>query len=181
VDTGDPNFAWDANETDIDGEARVKYGRVDIGADEFYWSPADFNGDGIVNFLDYAMLAWHWHETDVNGGDNDVFDLADNNAIDFGDILEFCDEWLWQAAYRTGPMPLMAGRGGAGMIEGLGLDVGLSVVTVAEGEPAVAEPVDIEAIMKWLAEIWLDPDVQKSIDHDKFLKVYESLKELSNQ
>jgi len=36
-------------------------------------------------------------------------------------------------------------------------------------------------LLNWLAEIWLDPDVQKSIDQDKFLKVYESLKKLSNQ
>jgi hypothetical protein len=35
-------------------------------------------------------------------------------------------------------------------------------------------------LLQWLAEIWLDPDVRKSIDHDKFLKVYESLKELES-
>jgi hypothetical protein len=31
-----------------------------------------------------------------------------------------------------------------------------------------------------LAEIWLDPEVRKSIDEEKFLKVYESLKELES-
>jgi len=36
-------------------------------------------------------------------------------------------------------------------------------------------------LVQWFAEIWLDPDVQKSIDEEQFLKVYESLKELSNQ
>jgi len=178
-DAGDPNGSY-SGESDIDGEQRVVNGRVDMGADEFYWSQADFNGDGIVNFLDYAMLAWHWHETDANGGYDDVFDLADNNAIGFGDILAFCDEWLWQAGWVTGPMPLMGGLGGAGMVEGLGLDAGLSAVASAEREPAIAEPVDIEAVMKWLAEIWLDPDVQKSIDEERFLKVYESLKELES-
>jgi len=176
-DTGAPYGNYDS-ETDIDGEARVKYGRVDIGADEYYWSPADFSGDGIVNFTDYAMLAWHWHETDANGGYDDVFDLVDNNAIDFGDIVAFCDEWLWEGGFLSGPMPLMGGRGGAGMLEGLGLDASLSAAATAEREPAVAEPVDIEAIMKWLTEIWLDPDVRKSIDEEKFLKVYESLKGL---
>jgi len=176
-DTGAPYGNYDS-ETDIDGEARVKYGRVDIGADEYYWSPADFSEDGIVNFIDYAMLAWHWHETDANGGYDDVFDLADNNAIDFGDILAFCDEWLWEGGFLSGSMPLMAGRVGAGMVEGLGLDAGLSAVATAERGPAIAEPVDIEAIMKWLAEIWLDPDVRKSIDEEKFLEVYESLKGL---
>jgi len=33
-------------------------------------------------------------------------------------------------------------------------------------------------LLEWLAEIWLDPDVQKSIDEEKFLNVYESLKGL---
>ena len=176
-DAGDPNGSY-SGESDIDGEERVINGRVDMGADEFYWSPADFNRDGIVNFLDYAMLAWHWHETDANGGYDDVFDLADNNAIGFGDILAFCDEWLWQAGWLAGPMPLMAGRGGAGMVEGLGLDAGLSAVASAEREPAIAEPVDIEAIMKWLAEIWLDPEVREHIDAKAWLKFYESLNEL---
>ena len=174
-DAGDPNGSY-SGESDIDGEERVINGRVDMGADEFYWSPADFNRDGIVNFLDYAMLAWHWHETDANGGYDDVFDLADNNAIGFGDILAFCDEWLWQAGWLAGPMPLMAGRGGAGMVEGLGLDAGLSAVATAERGPAIAEPVDIEAIMKWLAEIWLDPEVQKAIDEAAWWRLVESLK-----
>jgi hypothetical protein len=36
-------------------------------------------------------------------------------------------------------------------------------------------------LLNRLAEIWLDPEVRKTIDEEKFLKVYESLKELSNQ
>jgi hypothetical protein len=131
-----------------------------------------------VNFIDYAMLAWHWHETDADPGYDDVFDLVDNNAIDFADILVFCDHWLWEAGWFTGPLPLMAGRGGAGMLEGLRLEAGLSTVAVAEREPAIAEPVDIEAIMKWLAEIWLDPEVREHIDAKAWLKFYESLNEL---
>jgi 6-phosphogluconolactonase (cycloisomerase 2 family) len=61
IDRGDPCFA-DYNETDIEGETRLFDGdgngidRIDMGADEFYWSPADFNEDKIVNFVDYAML-----------------------------------------------------------------------------------------------------------------------------
>jgi hypothetical protein len=33
-------------------------------------------------------------------------------------------------------------------------------------------------LLQWLAEIWPDPDVRKSIDEEKFLEVYESLKGL---
>lgn len=35
INTGDPNYVPDPNETDIDGELRVMLGRVDMGADEF--------------------------------------------------------------------------------------------------------------------------------------------------
>lgn len=40
------------DETDIDGESRIYYGRVDIGGDEYHWSPADFDEDGTVNLID---------------------------------------------------------------------------------------------------------------------------------
>jgi len=31
--------------------------------------------------------------------------------------------------------------------------------------------------MEWLAEIWLDREVRKTLDADVWLKVYESLKD----
>ncbi len=179
IDKGDPAFVAEPNETDIDGENRVEDGDangtiiVDMGADEFYWSPADLSGDGIVNFIDYAMLTSYWQDAGVDY--NDVFLDGDVNSVG---LAEFCDDWLREAGSLTGSMPLMAGRGGAGMVEGLGLDAGLSAVASAEREPAVAEPVDIEAIMKWLAEIWLDPEVREQIDAEDWLKLYESLKDL---
>jgi hypothetical protein len=178
VDAGDPGFEAEPNETDIDGNPRVIGEEVDIGADEF-WA-TDFSRDGLVNFVDYAMLAAAWHTEPNDANYNEDCDLQDNNNIDFNDLGLFCEDWLSNAESWPGSMPLMAGRGGAGMLEGLGLDAGLSAVAAVERVAAVAEPVDIEAIMKWLAEIWLDPDVQKSIDEEKFLKVYESLKELES-
>nr|MBC8217536.1 hypothetical protein [Planctomycetota bacterium] len=33
-------------------------------------------------------------------------------------------------------------------------------------------------MLDWLAEIWLDPDVQKVIDAEDWLKLYESVKDL---
>jgi len=64
---GDPNGSY-GEETDIDGEERIKYGRVDIGGDEYYWSPADYDHNGIVNFVDYAYLgaAWHTEDADIS-------------------------------------------------------------------------------------------------------------------
>ncbi|MHC4072219.1 MAG: hypothetical protein ACYTGS_09345, partial [Planctomycetota bacterium] len=35
INAGDPNYIPEPNETDLDGDLRVTYGRVDIGADEY--------------------------------------------------------------------------------------------------------------------------------------------------
>ena len=39
VNAGDPNYVPVANETDLDGDPRILYGRLDIGADEFLMPP----------------------------------------------------------------------------------------------------------------------------------------------
>ncbi|GAH89780.1 unnamed protein product, partial [marine sediment metagenome] len=103
IDAGDPNFS-DPNETDIDGEKRVIDGDangtviVDMGADEYYWSPADFDNSENVDFFDYAMFADNWRTTPNDANDyNDIFDLADNNSIDYNDLGLFCQDWLWEA------------------------------------------------------------------------------------
>lgn len=49
-----------------------------------------------------------------------------------------------------------------------------SLGAAGKGESELAA----KEILQWLAEIWLEPDVRKSIDEEKFLKVYESLKGL---
>ena len=173
IDAGDPGFEADANETDIDGEERVVNERVDMGADEFYWSAADYSGDGIVNFIDYAMLTSYWQDTVIEY--NDVFGFGDTNSVS---LEEFCNVWLWEAAWLSGAMPLMAGRSGEGMVEGLRLEAGPYALAAGEREPPIAEPVDVEKLLDWLAEIWLDPEVRKTLDADAWLKLYESLKEL---
>lgn len=47
---------------DIDGDSRVIYGRVDIGADEKFPAAFDLDPDGEVNFFDFAVFAEHWLE-----------------------------------------------------------------------------------------------------------------------
>jgi len=113
-DAGDPNGNY-GDETDIDGEARIINGRVDMGADEYYWSPADFNRDEIVNFFDYALFANAWQTNPPDDDYNDIFDLADNNSIDYADLAVFCDDWLWEAAWDEGWMMCMGGSGGFGL------------------------------------------------------------------
>jgi hypothetical protein len=110
-DVGDPNGNY-SNETDIDGENRVYYGRVDIGADEYYWNHADFDEDGYVNLIDYAIIAASWQSKSGDSSYNEDCDLEDNNAIDFNDLALFCDDWLWEKAWQNGWMMAMGEGGG---------------------------------------------------------------------
>jgi len=51
-----------------------------------------------------------------------------------------------------------------------------SPAEVEQQQPVQAEPLDIEEILNWLEEIWLDPEVQEAIDEAEWLKFIESLK-----
>jgi len=99
IDAGDPDFNPNPPETDIDGEPRIVNGRVDMGADEYYHSPADFYDDEIVDFIDYAIFANAWQSSSGEPDYNDVFDLEDDDIIDYADLAIFCGDWLWQAAW----------------------------------------------------------------------------------
>jgi len=43
-----------SGQVDVDGQPRVAYGRVDMGADEVYPIAGDVEPDGDVDFLDFA-------------------------------------------------------------------------------------------------------------------------------
>jgi hypothetical protein len=106
-DAGDPYINYDG-ETDIDGESRVKYGRVDIGGDEYYWSKADYNKDGIVDFHDFVIFGNKWRAQDAN------ISLDADNDVDMYDLDLFCDEWLWEAGWTQGQWMMMAMAGDGG-------------------------------------------------------------------
>jgi alpha-tubulin suppressor-like RCC1 family protein len=137
-DAGDPNINYGA-ETDIDGEPRVIHGRADIGADEYYWSPADFDEDGKVNLIDYVMLLSAWR-TDPNYADyNEICDLEDNNVIDFNDLDLFCEEWLWEKGTVQGWMMSMGGEGGDGGFDMESMALEASAVSLADSETTIAQ------------------------------------------
>jgi probable HAF family extracellular repeat protein/predicted outer membrane repeat protein len=101
INAGDPAFVPESGETDFDGNLRVRLGRVDIGANEAGSHPADFNEDGIVDLLDFNLLATVWlgnssypvwcPRCDIHTPKDETINLLDLSA--------FSDAWLWQAPW----------------------------------------------------------------------------------
>jgi parallel beta-helix repeat protein len=102
INFGNPDFNSLA-ETDIDGEARVNNSRVDIGADEFYYCSGRVDvfpasPDGIVNFLDFVVIANAWLTESPDEDYNDIADFIDDGVIDYMDLNKFCVCWLYTTA-----------------------------------------------------------------------------------
>jgi hypothetical protein len=202
IDTGDPSFVPEPNETDIDGENRVMDGDangsaiVDMGADEFYWSSADFNDDGIVNFLDYAVLAAAWLTASGDGNYNEVCDLEDNNTIDYNDLALFCKDWLSKPGQQQSDLftfRMMGSGYGQGMTQSLGfanvlyqaeqpqtvLEPQLQPEVQSESEPqSQYEPsCDNQVLIDFLEGVLADEQNREMIDEDGIRLMIESLKE----
>jgi len=180
IDAGDPDFNPDPNATDIDGEPRVFDGDangseiVDMGADEYYWSPADINSDGFVNFFDYAFFASAWQSDPNDNNYNEDCDLEDNNSIDYNDIALFCEDWLWQTAWAKAFSSAYDEGFGRSMSMGMGEGFFPSI-EAKQAQPELTAA-DIEEIIKWLDELWLtDEEVRKIISEDEWLKFIEAV------
>jgi len=84
------------------------------------------------------------------------------------------EDWLWEAGWAQTRGSMM----GQSMSQGFRLIEVLYQPAPAKQPQAQIEPLDIEEIIKWLAEIWLtDEQVRKMISEDEWLKFMESLKE----
>jgi hypothetical protein len=59
INAGDPGGDY-SGQIDIDGQPRVAYGRVDMGADEVFPAAGDYEPDGDVDFADFARIAQDW-------------------------------------------------------------------------------------------------------------------------
>jgi len=175
IDTGNPTGNY-PGETDIDGENRIIDGdnngtvRVDMGADEYYWSRADFNNDKVVDFLDYTIFAKAWRTSAGNSNYNEACDLKDNNIIDYCDLALFSDDWLW----RFSMVSVEEGLDGQGAGEGLLQEQSLAQPMVAQAE--VVLPVDVEGLVNWLDEIWNNGDLKEIMTESEYLEFRESIK-----
>ncbi|HUT30868.1 MAG TPA: right-handed parallel beta-helix repeat-containing protein [Sedimentisphaerales bacterium] len=176
IDTGNNEVVTDPNETDIDGEKRIIDGDsngtaiVDMGADEYYWSRADFDLDGVVNFIDYAIFAEAWQCSAGEANYNPLCNLAeDNNSIDCNDLRVFCEDWLWYASW-TLEVPGCRDGGSAG-------GKSMAAESAAETLESEAYQPDVEELLNWLEELWLSYDeLGKTVPEDEWLKFIEAVK-----
>jgi hypothetical protein len=189
IDAGDPGFN-DFNETDIDGECRIMFGknalRVDLGADEYYWPKADFNHDEIVNFFDFALFACHWHTpyADVN--------LAGDIDIEIDDLAAFCDDWLWIAPWSDLYETLMSESGEGMVMQSMAAEATITESLESAPQPTaesvylpttyVEPPVETEALMverlvNWLDDVWLNGDLSDVMTEQEYLAFRQAIAE----
>jgi len=86
----------------MDGQPRVRLGRVDMGVDEANSNPADFNENGQVNLPDFSILAAAWLTEPDDPQWNSLCDIS-TPADDFIDILDlaaYSNQWLWKANWN---------------------------------------------------------------------------------
>jgi len=182
IDKGDPNGNYD-NQTDIDGESRVIYGktatRIDMGADEFYRSKADYDHNDIVNFKDYAIWVNYWLTNDPNGrldGDDDV---------DISDLSVFCDDWMliapWSPLYESlgfGDMGFMSQSSTESPI--LVEETASEVAAAYESTESISQPMSdeqIEELIDWTEQLWeSNPELMEIAGQSGYDLIMESLK-----
>jgi hypothetical protein len=196
IDAGDP-YADYSGESDIDGLPRVMLGRsntqADIGADEYL--KADYNGDLLVNFIDYAAFAARWRMNDPN------ISLDEDSDVDIFDLAQFCDEWLWISPLS--PLYEMLAEQSE---EDSGMAVGTEESTeLVDQTPAVetdeesvtsatfaaentteeiSQPVSreqIQIMIDWAEQIWQDdPELREMIDPNDYQRFIDSIREELN-
>jgi parallel beta-helix repeat protein len=196
IDAGDPNGNY-GGERDIDKHFRVLDGdgdgdkRVDMGADEYCnqgdENDADFNGDGIVNYIDFAIFSKAWlsygpySESDPNTYNwNPVCDISEpaDNVIDANDLIVFAEEWLWIACWKMESMPMMemmmGMAGGESMV--ISEPAAEQQVSETQSEPSVSEQIEMA---KRCLEFWYRQDVREGIeDEAAWLRIVTSLEDM---
>ena len=208
LDAGDPDYEAETNEKDVDGHPRVvnkdtysseTNARVDMGADEVWCTQVinepDFNCDGFINFLEFAMLSEAWLTIDTDPASDERFDFHDdpNDVINILDLAIFAPEWGEADWRKAGPSSLMAtsasemtveeSTGGAGPYSAESSQSSqrqAGFLTLQQQPRQLAENI---ALLEWL---WAyDEDINTTIDQDQWLdfisSVYDTLDELQSQ
>jgi len=93
INKGKP-LGFYSGQTDMDGEQRVLYDRVDMGADEVYPIAGDFEPDEDVDAADLAFFINRWLATCSSAGWCDDCDIDMSEQIDLDDFAKLATHWL---------------------------------------------------------------------------------------
>jgi parallel beta-helix repeat protein len=196
--TGDSSGDYsDAN--DIDGDYRVfddDYDIVDMGSDEVSCEDIvnkwDFNGDGLVNYFEFAIFSDAWLAYDPNEVIPPETDPAIHAAwakakrcdfdedydIDIVDLIYLANDWLWQGCWKK------LDQGFAMMSMGGGMEMmSLETAAIPQPEPTVEEQIEqYEYLIDWLEILWkTDKSIRDAIDKDAFDGMIDSLEAWLNE
>ncbi|MCD6394701.1 MAG: hypothetical protein J7M40_14510 [Planctomycetes bacterium] len=93
INRGSPNADY-TGQYDIDGNRRLRYGRADMGADEFVGIDGDLQPDGVVNMADVAIMAKFWNMTCSAPDWCSDCDINQNTNVDLADAVVVAERWL---------------------------------------------------------------------------------------
>jgi parallel beta-helix repeat protein/predicted outer membrane repeat protein len=96
IDAGANSLVPVLLEADLDGEERFFGGTVDMGADEVVTNPVDLNNDGVVDYLELAVLAGEW----LRAGGQLRSDFCADWFVDLADYAELAGQWLWKGRWH---------------------------------------------------------------------------------
>jgi len=113
------NSVYNVGDVDMDNTERKQEDTIDIGADEVAcldtYDLNDITFNGVINLHDFRLFsdAWLSHDPEEPGltdpnlavGWNSLCNLDDAGdseyMIDLADFYIFCENWLWQACWRS--------------------------------------------------------------------------------
>ena len=93
INKGRP-FGFYSGQVDMDGEPRVLYDRVDMGADEVYPIAGDFEPDEDVDAADLAFFINRWLATCSSPGWCDGCDIDMSEQVNLDDFAKLATHWL---------------------------------------------------------------------------------------
>ncbi|MCP4712163.1 MAG: hypothetical protein GY869_26365, partial [Planctomycetes bacterium] len=103
INAGDPDYTPAPGAVDIDGQPRIRLGRIDMGADEAGSHPADFDENGIIDLVDYNTIAAVMLTQTGDPLWAPACDISTppDGLINLIDIATCLNGWLWQAPWYT--------------------------------------------------------------------------------
>ncbi|MBN1764846.1 MAG: hypothetical protein JW860_06275, partial [Sedimentisphaerales bacterium] len=98
INSGDPSYVPGLDETDMDGQERITYGRVDMGADEVFPIAGDFDMDIDVDTIDLSFFAYYWLESNCDETDwCYLTDITHDSHVNLHDLAALSTFWLIDA------------------------------------------------------------------------------------